>query len=852
MSPEWLRVARYRSAATIRSRRSGLVALVLLVALVGGLAMGALAAARRTQASFATYVASTNPSDLQITDFGGAQNGGGTIDVSPSGFQRVAHLPGVVHMASAFPFAGLPLRRDGSAIADTATLSNTFPLASLGLFFTQDRATVLQGRMANPARQDEMVMTPDAAQVLGDHLGEVVPYGIFTPTQEMMPGFGTPSVRPVRVVDAKLVGIVQYSSAVVQDDIDHYPTFVVFTPALAHSILAHNAQSVSAVSYALQLRDGDAGAGPVEAAFPRLLPPGTGYEFHAAAPVAEKVETSVKPISVALGVFGGIAALAAILIALQVIARQLQAAEADLDTLRALGAPPAAIVADTLIGLFVAVVLGALGAAVVAVALSPLAPLGPVRVVYPGSALAFDWTVLGLGVLGLVIVLGAIAGALAYRRSPHRLARRQRQSTARTSRILSATSATGIPASGVVGMRFALEPGRGRTAVPVRSALLGSTLAITLVVATLTFGSGLQSLVSHPALFGWNWTYLLNPTNAVPPQVEGLLNHDSSVAAWAPYDYNDVEVDGQNVPMLFERTQRPPISPPIVSGHDVMSSHQIVLGSSTMASLHAHLGSTVTLTFGSAADAPYYLPPTGFVVVGTATMPAVGFASIVSDHTSMGTGGLINESGLPASLVNAVYTGGSGPALVFVRMRAGVSAAAGRANLETVARALNRDLAALNPGAGNSVAVLGVQRPAQIVNYRTIGSTPGILASALVAGAVAALTLTLVTSVRRRRRDLALLKTLGFTQRQLAGAIAWQASVIGVIGVAIGIPLGIALGRWLWTLFAQLIYAVPKSSVPVSQVVLVGVGALVVANVVAALPGRSAGRTPTAVLLHSE
>ncbi len=67
------------------------------------------------------------------------------------------------------------------------------------------------------------------------------------------------------------------------------------------------------------------------------------------------------------------------------------------------------------------------------------------------------------------------------------------------------------------------------------------------------------------------------------------------------------------------------------------------------------------------------------------------------------------------------------------------------------------------PSATTHVSVLGVQRPAQIVNYRTIGATPVVLAAGLAAGAIAALGLTLTASVVRRRRDLALLKALGFT-----------------------------------------------------------------------------------------
>ncbi len=115
-----------------------------------------------------------------------------------------------------------------------------------------------------------------------------------------------------------------------------------------------------------------------------------------------------------------------------------------------------------------------------------------------------------------------------------------------------------------------------------------------------------------------------------------------------------------------------------------------------------------------------------------------------------------------------------------------------------------------------------------------------------------ALGLTLASSVRRRRRDLALLKTLGFTRRQLTAAIAWQASVTAGIGAILGIPLGVVVGRELWTLFARSINAVPDPTVPVVSVALVGVGSLVFANLVAALPGRSAAQTSPALVLRAE
>jgi hypothetical protein len=238
-------------------------------------------------------------------------------------------------------------------------------------------------------------------------------------------------------------------------------------------------------------------------------------------------------------------------------------------------------------------------------------------------------------------------------------------------------------------------------------------------------------------------------------------------------------------------------------------------------------------------------------------MPAVGFASAISDHTSMGTGALLSNSALPKSVLQAMNSPDptlNGPNLALVRLRPGVDAAAGRANLQRIAEAANRAFAAVpdGGGSGDTIAVVGVQRPAEIVNYRTIGATPTLLVSGLALGAVSGLALTLVASVRRRRRDLALLKSLGFTQRQLGTAVAWQASVNAVVGIAIGVPVGIVVGRWLWVLFARQIYAVPEPTVPVVSVILVAVGALVLANVVAAVPARLAACTPTALMLRAE
>jgi ABC-type lipoprotein release transport system permease subunit len=157
----------------------------------------------------------------------------------------------------------------------------------------------------------------------------------------------------------------------------------------------------------------------------------------------------------------------------------------------------------------------------------------------------------------------------------------------------------------------------------------------------------------------------------------------------------------------------------------------------------------------------------------------------------------------------------------------------------------------LVPAAAGGV-VSGVQRPAEIVNYRSMGTTPALLAAALAAGALSSLWLTLMASVRRRRRDLAVLKTLGFTRRQLAATVAWQSTAAVAAGTIVGLPVGIALGRYLWDLFARQIGVVPEPTVPATTALVVILGALATANLVAVLPARAAARTRAAALLRAE
>ncbi len=655
---------------------------------------------------------------------------------------------------------------------------------------------------------------------------------------------GEPSQR----FSARLVGIVVFSSQVVDDDVDRFPTTVLMTPALTRYVSA----SATYPTYGLRLDTGNLAVPSVEREIIDALPPGSTYSFHLTSVVEGQVERATKPEAIALAVFGVIAGLAALLIGAQAISRRLWANREDLDVLRSLGADTPTMAADAMLGPLCAVLLGALLAMGIAVAVSPLMPIGPASQVDPSPGMAFDWTVLLSGLAVLNLGLGGLTIVLAYRGATQRdLGRRE---SVRRSGVVDVAARSGLPEPALAGLRFSLERGRGRTAVPVRSALLGAVLAVAVVVATLTFGSSLATLDSHPALYGWNWSYAINSPGSdnVPPAVGHLLSRDPEVAAWTGYTFANVQINGLTVPVLLTQAHAD-LGPPILTGHAVDANNQLVLGSATLAALHEKVGDTVMVSYGAPKDAPVYVPPSPMVIVGTATMPAIGLSGHL--HPSMGTGALLPTGLEPAAFKRALTQPDpnlNGPIIDVVRLKSGVTPAAGRASLQRIVADADKVMAADPNGQGDTYTLLSVQRPAEIVNYQSTGATPALLAIGLAAGALVALGLTLAASVRRRRRDLALLKTFGFTQRQLAAAVAWQASVVAVIGILVGVPVGIIAGRWLWILFADAIDAVPYPSVSVVDVLLVGLGTLVLALLAALVPGRMAARTPTALVLRAE
>ena len=147
--------------------------------------------------------------------------------------------------------------------------------------------------------------------------------------------------------------------------------------------------------------------------------------------------------------------------------------------------------------------------------------------------------------------------------------------------------------------------------------------------------------------------------------------------------------------------------------------------------------------------------------------------------------------------------------------------------------------------------VMGPQRPGEIVAYGRVRSTAVALIALLAVMAAGALTHSLVTSVRRRRHDVAVLKTLGFSGRQLGSTARWQALALTATALTIGVPLGLIGGRWAWILFARQLGVAPSSSLPLDAVLSVTAVAFLASIAIAIVPATMARRTVPARLLMS-
>ncbi len=140
----------------------------------------------------------------------------------------------------------------------------------------------------------------------------------------------------------------------------------------------------------------------------------------------------------------------------------------------------------------------------------------------------------------------------------------------------------------------------------------------------------------------------------------------------------------------------------------------------------------------------------------------------------------------------------------------------------------------------------------QVLNAEQMGRQPVALAIGIAGASVLSLSIIVLSLVRRRRREFALLKALGMTRRQVRAIIAWQTSLTLLTAAAVGVPLGIVLGRLAWQGFARSLGVVPASEVPLALLAIGLVVLLTTGNLLAWLPATVAARTRAAMILRAE
>jgi putative ABC transport system permease protein len=307
--------------------------------------------------------------------------------------------------------------------------------------------------------------------------------------------------------------------------------------------------------------------------------------------------------------------------------------------------------------------------------------------------------------------------------------------------------------------------------------------------------------------------------------VVAALRHDPQVAAWttgsagAPLRAGRTSFEA----IMLEMPRGASFVPP-VTGRLPKSDGEIVLGTRTLRQLHARIGATIRVSLLESPARP-------MTIVGTTVFPTL------SDALGLGTGAALTPGGIRHLVPGMAVP--PGPDSVFVRFGPGVEPQAGRKDLAT-------RLARVGP-----FSVDGPATPTDLVNFGQVQDLPQVLGIALAAVALLTIAHLLITSVRRRRRDFAILRAFGFTSWQVRGTLCWQALTLAGMALVIGVPAGIACGRFCWQVFAHQLGITPVVAVPLAVLAVMAAGWLAAAAVIAVL-GEAATRNPAARVLRSE
>jgi hypothetical protein len=480
-------------------------------------------------------------------------------------------------------------------------------------------------------------------------------------------------------------------------------------------------------------------------------------------------------------------------------------------------------------------IVGVFGGVALSFLLSPLTPVGEARLAESSRAFAFDPLVAALGGLAALVLLFGL-GLLSDLRTT-RTASPGTARVARPSRVVGSLARAGAPPSLLIGVQRAVERGVGRNAVPVRSAMLGSILAITALCATCVFGASLTHLTSTPALYGQPFDVMLslNGSPAVPTPELSNLERMRGITGITGGVVADVKIDGKTVDALAGQPLQGSLLLTTVNGHYPHSNHEIALGAITMRALHTRVGSAVEVSAPRPGGGSRI---SSYRVVGTTVFPPDFGAG------GLGTGAVFTFGGFLAAQCptgNAQATCGreayeAGGGVYLLRFS---RTADGRAALGTVAKEY-------------AASINYPVTPANLVNFGEAVNFPLIFGMVLILFGITTLVHVLVVSVARRRREAGLLRALGFVRRQIAYSVWWQTTTIALVGLVVGVPVGIAVGRGVWQAFARSLGVLPDAVVVPWVFLAVTAGTFVVASGLAIGPAVVAARSRPSSLQRSE
>ncbi len=783
----------YRFRAELRRHGAATLVLVVLVGLAAGAVTAALEGARRTASSYTRLLGATATSDVLVNP-----------DDHSFPEEEARRLPQVLR-SSLVTGTGIAPTRDGEPDLSVPFTSGT----SDGTFgYTTDRPYAFEGRM--PAGPDEVFLSRALARRLDLQVGDRAPFAhVVAQTEEG-------EVSEFEMLELTVTGVGTTVYETLQPPAQGFDVILV-APAFRS---AHPGASTFAGLY-VHLRNGDGDAAAFGRDVGRLAAGHTVFVQFQSATTA-KAQQALRPYVGALAGFAAALALTALLILGQAIFRHLRSMAGDDGALAAAGMSRRQL--RLLAGLRAAAVgVGGAGVALVAaVAASPLMPLGPAHGFEPSSGVSFDGFVgpaVALAVVALCVGFGLAVGWRGHRRVP---------GTARPGRaeVLAAL----LRPAPATGLRMALDPGRGERSAPSRTTVAGAGLGLAAVTASLVFGASLGHFLSTPRLYGWAWDAQID-INSADSQLP-FIESASGVSDATPGVHGRVEVEGASVPAIGLGQGAPALHPPVLSGRVPQADDEIALGADTLRRIGRSVGDRVAVGIGGES--------TAMRVVGKVTFPR--FAAYPgADKTGLGVGAQLTLGGLARlSPTDVAYD------FVLVRLAAGP---AGAARLE---RTLTAAFPDLDPESDGPQVRVVPERPDDLTGYDRVEGTPLLLAGLLALLAAAATGHGLVTAIRRRRRELAVLRVLGFTPGDVRSAVRWQSTVVALVAVVAGLPVGIALGRLSWTALAERLGTPAGPVMPAAALPVLVSATLLAALAVAEVPARRAARFRPAVVLRAE